>query len=115
MSEVFDERSLMERVDDDLEFLEETVEMLDEDSPALLEQIRIAAASRDAENLAKAAHALKGMLSNFCAAPAETAARELERMGRKQQLVNLEVATDQVQRETQRLQEALRAFLRSKT
>ena len=78
MSDAFDENALMDRVDDDVEFLEETVTMLDEDSPALLEQIRVAAASGDAPALVKPAHALKGMLANFCAEPAESAARDAE-------------------------------------
>jgi HPt (histidine-containing phosphotransfer) domain-containing protein len=112
MSEIFDENELMDRVDGDREFLEETIAMLDEDSPALLEQIRTAAVSRDAEKLAKAAHALKGMLANFCAEPAEAAASKLEMMGREGRLVDVAAATDRVERETGRLQEALHEFLR---
>ena len=115
MSNAFDENALMDRVDGDLEFLEETTAMLEEDSPALLEQLRTAAAARDAENLIKAAHALKGMLANFCAEPAESAARKLETMGRQERLTDVDAATDQVQQETQRLLEALHEFLRSKT
>ena len=115
MSNAFDESALLDRVDGDVEFLEETIEMLDEDSPALLEQIRTAAESRDAENLVKAAHALKGMLANFCAEPAEAAARKLESMGREGQLAGVEAASDQVQRDTRRLREALHEFLRSRT
>lgn len=115
MSEAFDENALMDRVDDDTEFLEETIALLDEDCPALLEQIRTAATSRDAEKLAKVAHTLKGMLANFCAEPAETAARKLEMMGREGQLTDVEAATDQMQTETRRLQEALHEFLRSKS
>ena len=75
MSCAFDEEALLERVDGDIEFLEETVAMLDEDSPALLEAIRAAVRSSDAAALVKAAHALKGMLANFCAEPAAAAAR----------------------------------------
>jgi HPt (histidine-containing phosphotransfer) domain-containing protein len=115
MSDVFDEEALLDHVDDDMEFLGETVAMLDEDCPSLLEQIRTAVAARDAENLAKAAHALKGMLGNFCAERAEAAARELEMMGRAGRLADVEAATDLVQREAERLQEALHEFLRSRT
>ena len=115
MSEVFDENALMDRVDDDTEFLQETITMLDEDCPALLEQIRTAAALRDADHLAKVAHALKGMLANFCAEPAEAAARTLETMGREERLDDVEAATDHAQRETERLQAALHEFLRSRT
>jgi HPt (histidine-containing phosphotransfer) domain-containing protein len=113
MAEVFDKNTLIDRVDGDTEFLAETVAMLDEDCPVLLEKIRTAAASRDAEELAHVAHTLKGMLANFCAEPAESAARELETMGREGRLAGVEAASDQVQRETGRLQGALHEFLRS--
>ena len=49
MSEVFAKKDLLDRVDGDTEFLEETVAMLDEDCPALLEKIRTAVASNDAQ------------------------------------------------------------------
>ncbi len=105
----------MERVDGDIEFLDETIAMLDEDSPALLDEIHAAARSGDAAALIRPAHALKGMLANFCAAPAETAARELETMGREGRLANVGSAADRVQSETERLRKALHEFLRMKT
>lgn len=115
MSGAVDEDALMNRVDGDLEFLEETIAMLDEDSPTLLEEIHAAIRSRDAAALVKPAHALKGMLANFCAAPAEAAARELEMMGREGRLADVAAAADRVQRETEQLQAALHEFLRAKT
>jgi HPt (histidine-containing phosphotransfer) domain-containing protein len=115
MSDAFDENALMDRVDGDVEFLEETIAMLDEDSPALLNEIHAAVRSRDTANLAKAAHALKGMLANFCAEPAETAARDLETMGRKEQLSDVDASVARVKDETARLTEALHQFLRTKT
>jgi HPt (histidine-containing phosphotransfer) domain-containing protein len=115
MSNAFDENALMNRIDGDLEFLEETIAMLDEDSPVLLDQIRNSAAARDAESLVRATHALKGMLANFCAEPAEAAARKLEMMGREGRLTDVDTAADQVQQETQRLLAVLHEFLRSKT
>ena len=50
-----DEEALMDRVDEDMEFLEGTVGMLDEDCPSLLKEVRAAATSRDAETLVKSA------------------------------------------------------------
>ncbi len=41
---MFDEQALMDRVDGDLEFLDETIAMLDEDCPSLLDQIEAARA-----------------------------------------------------------------------
>ena len=115
MPDAFDENALMERVDGDVEFLDETITMLDEDSPALLDEILAAAGSGDAAALIRSAHALKGMVANFCAEPAETAARELETMGREGRLANVGSAADRVQSETERLRKALHEFLRMKT
>ena len=112
--DAFDEKALMEELDDDIDFLEETVTMFDEDTPALLEQIRSAVSSGDAAALVKPAHALKGLVGNFCAAPAESAARELEVMGRDGKLENAGMAVETLQSETLRLGEALHQFLQAK-
>ncbi len=69
MTDAFDRDELMERLDGDVEFLAETVEILDEDGPTLLAEVRAAAAAREPERIASAAHAIKGMVSNFCAEP----------------------------------------------
>ena len=111
MSEAFDERALMERVDGGIEFLEETIAMLDEDSPDLLRQIQEAAARADAEGIVGPAHTLKGMLANCCATAAETAARAVEMMGREDRMVNVDEAVTALHGETDRLRDALHGFL----
>ncbi len=114
MSEEFDEQALMDQVDGDVQFLEETIAMLDDDAPGLLNEIRSAAASGDAEALVKAAHKLKGMVANFCAAPAEAAAREVEMTGRHQRLAEVGPAVEALQGRTDRLREALHRFLQDR-
>lgn len=114
MSELFDEHALMDRVDGDLEFLDETIAMLDEDAPPLLDQVRMAAQARDAEALVGPAHALKSMLGNFCAGPAEEAARKVEVMGREKQLAEVDAAVQALQREAEQLKDALKAFLQTR-
>ena len=94
--------------------LQETLEMLEEDVPALLEEIRAAAQSANAEALIKPAHTLKGMFGNFFAEKAERAARELEMMGREARLANVESAIDTLQCESDRLIEALKIFVQNK-
>lgn len=113
--DAFDEKALMDEIDDDIEFLEETLAMFDEDTPALLEAIRSAAAAGDAAALVKPAHALKGLLGNFCAGPAVNSARELEVMGREGRLEDAEAALEKLLSETRRLGEALHRFLKAKT
>ena len=115
MSDAFDEDALMDRVDGDMEFLEETITMLDEDGPSLLEQVRAAAAASDATALVESAHALKSMVGNFCADAAERAARELEEMGRENRLTDVDAAVDRLKQELGALLKALNQFVQAKT
>jgi two-component system, sensor histidine kinase and response regulator len=82
MASTFDENALLDNVGGDIEFLAETVGMLQSDGPTLLQQIRDALAAGDAATVGKAAHTLKGMVSNFCAPQAQAAALEVEKMGK---------------------------------
>ena len=114
MTPTFNPAELMDRIDGDVEFLEECIEIFDEDSAPLLAKIREAVAAQDAEALVPPAHTLKGMLSNFCAAPAETAAREIESRGRAGELGDIDAAVDLLQRESEQLRTALQTFLQAK-
>ena len=82
MPSTFNPDELLERVDNDDDFLREAVEMLESDGPDLLEQVRAAAAAGDAASVGRAAHTLKGMISNFCAPDAQAAALAVEQIGR---------------------------------
>ncbi len=55
--------------------------------------------------------ALKGMLSNFCAGPAEAAAAEIEMKARENQIADVDSGVQVLARETERLRSALRSFL----
>ena len=111
MSELFEKDALLDGIDGDIEFLGETIEMLDEDSAELLEQAQDAVTAGDSEALVGPAHALKGMLGNFCAPPAEAAAYRVERMGREGQMDEAQAAVEALREEVQRLRDALHAFL----
>jgi len=115
MSDLFDKEALLDGVDGDLEFLDETIAMLEEDSQELLEQARAAAEVGDADALVKPAHALKGMLGNFCAPQAEAAARKVEFIGREDRLEGAPAAVDDLCSEVERLRVALHAFLKEQT
>jgi HPt (histidine-containing phosphotransfer) domain-containing protein len=82
MARSFDGAELLERVENDWEFLGDTVQMLSSDGPALLAEIRRSGESGDAPAVGKAAHTLKGMISNFCAPAAQEAALALEKLGK---------------------------------
>src|SRR3954468_21950084 len=82
MSRAFDEKELLERVDDDWDFLAETVSMLSADGPALLREIKRAVDTADAAAVGRTAHTLKGMISNFCSPETLASAFELEKLGK---------------------------------
>ena len=82
MPRTFDEKELLERVDNDWEFLGDTVQMLADDGPNLLSDIRRAVEAGDAPGVGRAAHTLKGMISNFCAAEAQSGALAVEQLGK---------------------------------
>jgi HPt (histidine-containing phosphotransfer) domain-containing protein len=111
MSEVFDKQALLDRVDGDLVFLKEMVDMLHNDCPVFLDQIREAGVSGDTDTLTEVAHTLKSMVANFCATSTEAAARSVEMMGREKQLVGIESAIEDLEMETKRLREALNTFM----
>ena len=83
MSSIVDQAALLDRIDGDLEFLEETIELLESDGRQLVEELRTAAEAGDQDALVKKAHALKGMVSNFCAETVQRAAEEIEHLARQ--------------------------------
>jgi HPt (histidine-containing phosphotransfer) domain-containing protein len=115
MAETFDEAELMDRLDNDVEFLAETVEMLTGDGPGLMSQIQDAIASGDAATLGRVAHTLKGMISNFCAPAAQNAALELERMGKAGDLSAAPAATTVLQVQVDALIAELEQFVKSRS
>ena len=114
MTNSFDQAQLLERVDNDIAFLAETVEMLVADGPALMDSVRSAAAAGDAPALARHAHALKGMISNFCAPSAQAAALEVERLGRAGDLSAAGPAIDTLAQRLHTLTEELSGFVRAR-
>jgi two-component system sensor histidine kinase/response regulator len=79
---VLNRQELLERVGHDNELLRELVELFREDAPLRLAELNAALKDVSCSPLAAAAHALKGMVSNFATGPAYYTAAILERMGR---------------------------------
>ena len=111
MSRAFDEMELLQRVGGDWEFLGETVQLLSEDGPALLEQIRRATESGDATGVGRGAHALKGMISNFCSPAAHATAHEVERLGNSGELPGVPPALRTLEAQLAELIADLTAFV----
>lgn len=73
----------LERMGGDEELLREVARLFLDEYPGLIEEIRIAATANDTDALQRAAHSLKGSVSNFGAESVCNAAYVLENMGRK--------------------------------
>ncbi|MFN0102058.1 MAG: Hpt domain-containing protein [Bryobacteraceae bacterium] len=72
----------LERLGGDEELLREVASLFLDEYPILMNEIRVAASSRDAEALHRAAHSMKGSVSNFGADGVYQAAFALETKGR---------------------------------
>ena len=111
MTDVFDRQELLEELDGDREFLEESLEMLNADAPTLIGQIRAGIESNDAEKVRIAAHTIKSMVGNFCATPAFEAALNVETIGSSGDLTECVAGLDSLEEEVRRLQQELRKLL----
>jgi len=80
----------LERLGGDEELLREVARLFLDEYPALMVEIREAVVARDANALERAAHTLKGSVSNFGADAAYNAAFVLEMMGRTRDLTQVE-------------------------
>jgi HPt (histidine-containing phosphotransfer) domain-containing protein len=109
--EVFNQEELMERVDHDWDFLDETVQLLHSDGRRLMAEIKTAAASADAPAVSRSAHTLKGMLGNFCAPEAFNAARMVDAISTSGDFAAGPVAVAALELQLNRLIAALDEFL----
>jgi signal transduction histidine kinase/DNA-binding response OmpR family regulator len=107
---VFDLASALQKVDGDIDCLNELVAMLIEDAPGQVADIRDAVERRDSVTLESAAHRLKGSLIPFAATEAAQAVQALEIMGHNQDLA---YALDEYQTLDTAIQQLLTALKQS--
>src|SRR5207247_10792062 len=109
-AEVIDLAGSLHRMGGDMELFQEFVGMYDADSPELTESIRAAVRGKDPAALHRAAHRLKGLVSNFGARRVAEAAFVLEKIGQAGELGRSEEALRTLDSELARLNEALAPF-----
>ena len=91
----------------DHELLGEMAVLFAAECPKQMLEIREAIARQDAAVLERAAHTLRGSVSNFCAPAAVAAVEELEALGRKGVLEGAAVAYEALERALEHLKPAL--------
>ncbi len=87
----FDREASLALAQGDEEFLRELANVFLEDCPRLLTAVKQAAVAADAPGLRGTAHALKGAIAAFAAPRAWQAAREMEHLGRRGNLAEVDV------------------------
>ena len=97
-------------MDGDRELLAEIIQLLLDQAPALLADVRQASAGGDGLWLSRAAHKLKGSLGPFGKKAAYGQALRLEEMGRDADLNDAGAAVETLEQEMACLTQALIAF-----
>jgi signal transduction histidine kinase/CheY-like chemotaxis protein len=109
----FDESGLRERLSGDQALMTDVIHVFLEDLPMRLAAIKSAVASRNAEAIRTAAHALKGAAANMSAGGLFEAARVLERIGTESRLDAAEAAWRQLSVEASSVVDVMHRLLPS--
>ena len=104
---IFDFKETLARMDGDWELFREVVGMFVTDSRVMMEQIGAAVAAGDTRRLQRAAHTLKGAISNFSARVPQDLALKLETLGKNGELAGAEAGCADLERELERLRDVL--------
>ena len=98
-----DRAAVLDRVGGDEDLLREITCLFLTEYPRLIDEIQSAVDTGDATRLERAAHSLKGSVSNFGAPAATEAAYRLESIGRKLQMTQAAEALEELVSQFQQL------------
>jgi HPt (histidine-containing phosphotransfer) domain-containing protein len=104
---LFDRRETLARMDGDWELFREVAGIFAADSKMMMAQIRDAIAAGDPPGLNRAAHTLKGAISNFGAPAPFELALKLEQLGKSGELAGARQKCQALEVELERLRKAL--------
>jgi HPt (histidine-containing phosphotransfer) domain-containing protein len=99
----------LQRLGGDKELFDEFVQILLTDSPKLVSDLATAVESGDCRAVHQAAHALKGLMSNFGAKPCCALALEFEIAGREQNIASMKGQFPKLKQLYEKLCDELRA------
>lgn len=110
---LFDREAAMDRVDQDIELLQELVEVFSEEYPGFLNSISEALQKQDAHKLERASHSIKSALGNLGAMKGFELARTLENMGRAGEIEGAAALVQQLQDTVTAFRSAFSEFIES--
>ncbi|MEW6139316.1 MAG: PAS domain S-box protein [Thermodesulfobacteriota bacterium] len=109
-AELVDREALLDRVAGDMDLLRDVVDLFMDDSKRLLDRISEAVTKKDADELERAAHALKGSVLNFEARTVADIALNLETMGRNRDLTRAESEVAELEKQIRALRAELKGI-----
>jgi CheY-like chemotaxis protein/HPt (histidine-containing phosphotransfer) domain-containing protein len=109
-AELVDREALLDRVAGDMDLLRDVVDLFMDDSQRLFDRISEAVTVKDADELERAAHALKGSVLNFEARTVADIARNLETMGRNRDLAQAESEVVELEKQIRALRAELKGI-----
>ena len=107
-AESWDRTQALDRIGGDEQLLRDLCQIFLEESPKLMAKLRHALAAGDCDGLMRAAHSIKGESSYLGAGRTSEAARQLEDMGRNQDLAHAGHTLAELEREISSLQDELK-------
>lgn len=107
---IVDYAAAMNRLGQDADLFREFVTYYDEDSKNLYDEIETAIEQQASGDLHRAAHNLKGLASSLGAQRVVNASYKLERLGKTEELVQAAKALEELSREMECLDDALRNY-----
>jgi len=108
--DVIDWLGALEHLEGDVELLREIAGMFVDQCPSLVSRFKEAVAQKDPVEIERAAHTVKGSVSNFAARAAFEAALRLEKIGREGALDEADAACTALEEELERLKPVLVAI-----
>ncbi len=110
-AEVWNPNETLAQLDDDQGLLKEMAQLFMDDLPKLMGRIEEAVIDGDRDKLERSAHTLKGSVSHFSARRVHHLAKQLEDMGREDDLGQSRIVLDELRDEVDRLNQSLREFV----
>ena len=115
IEDIINRKELSDRLDGDIELLNELAEIFISDSVNLMSKVEETFKAGDSQSLGKAAHTIKGAVSNFSAAKAYESALALEKIGKNNQMDLASAAFDELKIEINNVREALKLLRKEKS
>lgn len=108
IEDVINRKELSERLDGDLSLFNELADIFINDSVNLLNKIETCLKEGDSQGLGKAAHTIKGAVSNFSAKKAFETALALEKIGKNDEIKLAPAGFEELKKEIALVVEALK-------